>query len=162
MTCLGARGYHKISQFFILDLSISFLPNHPVQLYRCISDHRFETKQQLLISVFFTPTLFFLSFFSLSKTRRKIHIQVIGGELQERLIPVPYSKNSTDQAVRAINKLNFFKQKKSFSFVLPFLSFRVILSFFVVVVIKRNRLNSSSSVLQTTNATAQFIFYIQH
>lgn len=26
--------------------------------------------------------------------------QVIGGELQERLIPVPYSKTSTDQAVR--------------------------------------------------------------
>lgn len=26
--------------------------------------------------------------------------KVIGGELQERLIPVPYSKTSTDQAVR--------------------------------------------------------------
>lgn len=25
--------------------------------------------------------------------------QVIGGELQDRLIPVPYSKNTTDQAV---------------------------------------------------------------
>lgn len=28
-------------------------------------------------------------------------IQVIGGTLQERLIPVPYSKTSTDQAVRS-------------------------------------------------------------
>lgn len=27
-------------------------------------------------------------------------LKVIGGELQERLIPVPYSKSSTDQAVR--------------------------------------------------------------
>jgi len=25
--------------------------------------------------------------------------QVIGGDLQDRLIPVPYSKNTTDQAV---------------------------------------------------------------
>ncbi|KAJ3623202.1 hypothetical protein MTP99_019445 [Tenebrio molitor] len=29
--------------------------------------------------------------------------QVIGGELQERLIPVPYSKSSTDQAIRVVN-----------------------------------------------------------
>eukprot|EP00095_Tigriopus_kingsejongensis_P007634 snap_masked-scaffold1040_size68023-processed-gene-0.3 protein:Tk07634 transcript:snap_masked-scaffold1040_size68023-processed-gene-0.3-mRNA-1 annotation:"plasma membrane calcium-transporting atpase 3 isoform 1" len=29
--------------------------------------------------------------------------QVIGGELQERLIPVPYSKTSTDQAIRVVN-----------------------------------------------------------
>uniref|UniRef100_A0A1B0F9I5 Uncharacterized protein n=1 Tax=Glossina morsitans morsitans TaxID=37546 RepID=A0A1B0F9I5_GLOMM len=28
---------------------------------------------------------------------------VIGGELQERLIPVPYSKSSTDQAIRVVN-----------------------------------------------------------
>ncbi|XP_041632652.1 plasma membrane calcium-transporting ATPase 2-like isoform X1 [Drosophila kikkawai] len=28
---------------------------------------------------------------------------VIGGELQERLIPVPYSKNNTDQAIRVVN-----------------------------------------------------------
>ena len=29
-------------------------------------------------------------------------LQVIGGDLQERLIPVPYSKSTTDQAVREI------------------------------------------------------------
>ena len=29
-------------------------------------------------------------------------LQVIGGDLQERLIPVPYSKSTTDQAVRVI------------------------------------------------------------
>ncbi|KAF2364517.1 hypothetical protein FHG87_004730 [Trinorchestia longiramus] len=28
---------------------------------------------------------------------------VIGGTLQERLIPVPYSKTSTDQAIRVVN-----------------------------------------------------------
>ena len=28
-----------------------------------------------------------------------LSVKVIGGELQERLIPVPYSKNTTDQAV---------------------------------------------------------------
>jgi len=31
--------------------------------------------------------------------------QVIGGELQDRLMPVPFSKNTTDQAVSAENKL---------------------------------------------------------
>ena len=123
----------KFPRFLSLNIVFSHLDHHhPVQLCSIISFHfrrpiRNELKQQILISVFFTPTLFFLSFFSLSlskKTRRQILIQVIGGELQERLIPVPYSKNSTDQAVRAKNKLNFFKQKK----VLPFLSFRVFLS----------------------------------
>jgi len=29
--------------------------------------------------------------------------QVIGGDLQDRLIPVPYSKNTTDQAIRVVN-----------------------------------------------------------
>ncbi|CAD6201309.1 GSCOCG00000110001-RA-CDS, partial [Cotesia congregata] len=29
--------------------------------------------------------------------------KVIGGEYQERLIPVPYSKSSTDQAIRVVN-----------------------------------------------------------
>lgn len=33
--------------------------------------------------------------------------KVIGGELQERLIPVPYSKTSTDQAVRFETSLLF-------------------------------------------------------
>lgn len=37
--------------------------------------------------------------------------KVIGGELQERLIPVPYSKTSTDQAVR-------FDKKPALSFTL--------------------------------------------
>ena len=32
-------------------------------------------------------------------------LQVIGGDLQERLIPVPYSKSTTDQAVREIQYL---------------------------------------------------------
>ena len=119
-----------------LYLNIVFFPPGPptpctVVLYHIVS---FQTtvskrmkKQQILILVFFHPYIVFSFFFlslSLQKTRRQILIQVIGGELQERLIPVPYSKNSTDQAVRAKNKLNFFKQKK----VLPFLSFRVFLS----------------------------------
>lgn len=39
-------------------------------------------------------------------------LKVIGGELQERLIPVPYSKSSTDQAVSRF--LQFF-----FGFVWP-------------------------------------------
>ncbi|GBM21109.1 hypothetical protein AVEN_200789-1 [Araneus ventricosus] len=29
--------------------------------------------------------------------------KVIGGELQDRLIPVPYSKSATDQAIRVVN-----------------------------------------------------------
>ncbi|XP_030748686.1 plasma membrane calcium-transporting ATPase 2 isoform X3 [Sitophilus oryzae] len=33
----------------------------------------------------------------------RLQTQVIGGELQERLIPVPYSKSSTDQAIRVVN-----------------------------------------------------------
>nr|XP_041632656.1 plasma membrane calcium-transporting ATPase 2-like isoform X6 [Drosophila kikkawai] len=33
----------------------------------------------------------------------RLQTQVIGGELQERLIPVPYSKNNTDQAIRVVN-----------------------------------------------------------
>uniref|UniRef100_A0A2A4JL02 Cation-transporting P-type ATPase C-terminal domain-containing protein n=1 Tax=Heliothis virescens TaxID=7102 RepID=A0A2A4JL02_HELVI len=33
----------------------------------------------------------------------RLQTQVIGGELQERLIPVPYSKTSTDQAIRVVN-----------------------------------------------------------
>ena len=33
--------------------------------------------------------------------------KVIGGELQERLIPVPYSKNTTDQAVSAAPQQHF-------------------------------------------------------
>ncbi|GFU23883.1 uncharacterized protein NPIL_256151 [Nephila pilipes] len=30
-------------------------------------------------------------------------VKVIGGELQDRLIPVPYSKSATDQAIRVVN-----------------------------------------------------------
>ncbi|XP_012275642.1 plasma membrane calcium-transporting ATPase 2 isoform X2 [Orussus abietinus] len=37
----------------------------------------------------------------------RLQTQVIGGELQERLIPVPYSKSSTDQAVSAPLLLSF-------------------------------------------------------
>ncbi|XP_076344355.1 plasma membrane calcium-transporting ATPase 2-like isoform X3 [Tachypleus tridentatus] len=33
----------------------------------------------------------------------RLQTQVIGGELQDRLIPVPYSKNPTDQAIRVVN-----------------------------------------------------------
>ncbi|KAK4337199.1 hypothetical protein RND71_043298 [Anisodus tanguticus] len=33
----------------------------------------------------------------------RLQTQVIGGAMQDRLIPVPYSKNSTDQAIRVIN-----------------------------------------------------------
>ncbi|XP_066246913.1 plasma membrane calcium-transporting ATPase 2 isoform X2 [Euwallacea similis] len=42
----------------------------------------------------------------------RLQTQVIGGELQERLIPVPYSKSSTDQAVgqSQIRVVNAFRQ----------------------------------------------------
>ncbi|XP_075751418.1 plasma membrane calcium-transporting ATPase 3 isoform X12 [Rhipicephalus microplus] len=33
----------------------------------------------------------------------RLQTQVIGGELQDRLIPVPYSKSATDQAIRVVN-----------------------------------------------------------
>nr|XP_041632655.1 plasma membrane calcium-transporting ATPase 2-like isoform X5 [Drosophila kikkawai] len=33
----------------------------------------------------------------------RLQTQVIGGELQERLIPVPYSNSNTDQAIRVVN-----------------------------------------------------------
>jgi len=33
----------------------------------------------------------------------RLQTQVIGGDLQERLIPVPYSKTTTDQAIRVVN-----------------------------------------------------------
>lgn len=51
--------------------------------------------------------------------------KVIGGELQERLIPVPYSKTSTDQAVRfqtkpALSHTSTFFLLFSLSFVLFF------------------------------------------
>lgn len=35
-------------------------------------------------------------------------LKVIGGELQERLIPVPYSKSSTDQAVSRFPTIYLF------------------------------------------------------
>ena len=35
-------------------------------------------------------------------------VKVIGGELQERLIPVPYSKNTTDQAVSSFSFISHF------------------------------------------------------
>ena len=46
-----------------------------------------------MIPVFFA-FLFFYSYIYIP-----LSVMVIGGELQERLIPVPYSKNTTDQAV---------------------------------------------------------------
>ncbi|XP_071745596.1 LOW QUALITY PROTEIN: plasma membrane calcium-transporting ATPase 2 [Lepeophtheirus salmonis] len=33
----------------------------------------------------------------------RLQTQVIGGDLQERLIPIPYSKSTTDQAIRVVN-----------------------------------------------------------
>lgn len=50
----------------------------------------------LLVSWLFTSCSRFYFLFHDTHCTRK----VIGGELQERLIPVPYSKTSTDQAVR--------------------------------------------------------------
>ncbi|CAN8018082.1 unnamed protein product [Ixodes persulcatus] len=38
-----------------------------------------------------------------SHHRLMLSPKVIGGELQDRLIPVPYSKSSTDQAIRVVN-----------------------------------------------------------
>ncbi|KPU74704.1 uncharacterized protein Dana_GF21692, isoform D [Drosophila ananassae] len=39
----------------------------------------------------------------LTRLQTQISVPVIGGELQERLIPVPYSKSNTDQAIRVVN-----------------------------------------------------------
>lgn len=55
-------------------------------------------------------------------------LKVIGGELQERLIPVPYSKSSTDQAVSAPLSCSIF----SFSFSLS-LTFSLSLFFSVSI-----------------------------
>ena len=50
-------------------------------------------------------------------------LQVIGGDLQERLIPVPYSKSTTDQAVREIQYLLYCCSKSIyFHFYILFLS----------------------------------------
>ncbi|KAG1699331.1 Plasma membrane calcium-transporting ATPase 3 [Nymphon striatum] len=38
---------------------------------------------------------------------------VIGGELQDRLMPVPYSKNATDQAIRVINAFRMGLDQRS-------------------------------------------------
>ncbi|CAG0885916.1 unnamed protein product, partial [Darwinula stevensoni] len=46
-------------------------------------------------------------------------MQVIGGELQERLIPVPYSKSSTDQAKRTYSPSTFFDLIKTTHHHLP-------------------------------------------
>lgn len=51
--------------------------------------HASYRDQHIFLSIFYL--FYFFSFMFLPK--------VIGGELQERLIPVPYSKSSTDQAV---------------------------------------------------------------
>lgn len=56
-------------------------------------------------------------------------LKVIGGELQERLIPVPYSKSSTDQAVSAPLSCSIF----SFSFSLYLLRFSLSLFFSVSI-----------------------------
>jgi len=52
------------------------------------------------------PLLFFIFFFHIP-----LFVKVIGGELQERLIPVPYSKNTTDQAVSSSSFCLFLNQK---------------------------------------------------
>ncbi|KAJ8923552.1 hypothetical protein NQ315_010130 [Exocentrus adspersus] len=50
--------------------------------------------------------------YSILLSVRSLRLVVIGGELQERLIPVPYSKSSTDQAVgqNHIRVVNAFRQ----------------------------------------------------
>lgn len=50
-----------------------------------------------MIPVFFAFLSLFFFFYSYIYI--PLSVKVIGGELQERLIPVPYSKNTTDQAV---------------------------------------------------------------
>lgn len=57
---------------------------------------RRRLRPDLLVSWLFTSCSRFYFLFHDTHCTRK----VIGGELQERLIPVPYSKTSTDQAVR--------------------------------------------------------------
>ncbi|XP_067614140.1 plasma membrane calcium-transporting ATPase 3-like isoform X5 [Eurosta solidaginis] len=39
----------------------------------------------------------------LTRLQTQISVPVIGGELQERLIPVPYCKSNTDHAIRVVN-----------------------------------------------------------
>lgn len=49
----------------------------------------------------FSP-LFYAFFFTLTDPNNQ---QVIGGDRHDRLIPIPYSKSSTDQAVREVISL---------------------------------------------------------
>lgn len=67
---------------------------------------------KLLFFSFFCFTIFlnylFLTLYCILK--------VIGGELQERLIPVPYSKSSTDQAVSCTPFLFFYTFISTFCF----------------------------------------------
>ena len=61
-------------------------------VHRFIMIHHFITNLVLQFSLTFYRFLYPCPFL----------LQVIGGDLQERLIPVPYSKSTTDQAVREI------------------------------------------------------------
>jgi len=65
----------------------------------------------LLISIFLFPTYCFLFYFLSLSLSFSSFLKVIGGELQERLIPVPYSKSNTDQAVSLHNfiQINVYK-----------------------------------------------------
>ena len=58
------------------------------------------------------PNIFYQFLYPLSS----FLLQVIGGDLQERLIPVPYSKSTTDQAVREIQYV-LYCCSKSFYFI---------------------------------------------
>ena len=57
------------------------------------------------LPLFLSVCLSFCLFSGLSSVL--LFFKVIGGELQERLIPVPYSKNTTDQAVSAAPQQHF-------------------------------------------------------
>ena len=83
----------------------------------CSSFHHKKTfqdfQQKRFIFFLVQPNIFYQFLYPLSS----FLLQVIGGDLQERLIPVPYSKSTTDQAVREIQYV-LYCCSKSFYFIL--------------------------------------------
>ena len=81
--------------FFISFLDMIFF-NKPLKEKRIKAS---KTSHNFCFYLCYSIYLFFDNFFPFCLL---IH-QVIGGELQDRLIPIPYSKSTTDQAVREFN-----------------------------------------------------------
>ena len=80
-------------------------------------------------------------------------LQVIGGDLQERLIPVPYSKSTTDQAVREIQYLLYCCSKSIY-----FLFYIIFLWHTNLCIIKCIFLYGCAKTICYTSFTANFSY----